>query len=64
MANNYYQKHKERIKKEQRNQNLPEEKKTKGKKRPEKDTKISLRRKIKKLQYHCEHNKNLFEEPK
>ena len=40
MSNNYYQKHKERIKKGQKNQNLPEEKKAKGKKQPEKDTKI------------------------
>ena len=40
MVNEYYQKYKERLRKEarERHQNLSEEEKTRGKKRPRKDT--------------------------
>ena len=50
MVNNYYQKHKERLRKEvrERYKNLPKKKKEKGEKRPEKDIKISLKKKNKK----------------
>ena len=42
MANNYYQKHQERLQKKVRKkyQNLSEEEKTKGQERPKKDKKI------------------------
>ena len=50
MVNNYYQKHKERLRKEarERYKNLLKEKKEKGEKRPEKDIKISFKKKNKK----------------
>ena len=40
MTNNYYQKHKERLRKKARIKIFFKKKKTKGKKRPEKDIKI------------------------
>ena len=64
MTNNYYQKHKERIKKGQKDKIFLKKRKQKAKKDLRKIPKFHLRRKIKKLQYHCEHNKNLSEEPK
>ena len=47
MTNNYYQQHKERLRKEacKRYQNLSEEKKAKGEKRLEKYVKILLNKK-------------------
>ena len=48
MTNNYYQKHNERILKGAR----------------KKYQNLSEEEKEKKLQYHCEHNKNLSEEQK
>ena len=50
MVNKYYQKHKERLQKEarERYQNFLKKKNKKGKKRPEKDIKILLKRKKKK----------------
>ena len=48
MANNYYQKHKERIKKGQKDKIFLKKRKQKAKKRPEKDTKISFKKKNKK----------------
>ena len=62
MVNNYYQKHKEKVRKEacEKYQNLSEEEK-----RPEADIKIFLKKeKKKKRQYHCERNNNLSEEQK
>ena len=46
-SNNYYQKHKEKLRKEacEKYQNLSEEETTKGKKRLEKDIKIQLKMK-------------------
>ena len=62
MANSYYQKYKERLRKEKKHmkeiKNFLKEKNTKGEKRPEKDIKILLKRKKKKS------NKNLSEEQK
>ena len=51
MPNNYYQKHKQRLRKEahEKYQNLSEEeKKTKGERRPKKDIKSLLKKKKKK----------------
>ena len=50
MVNKYYQKHKEKLRKEalERYQNFSEEEKKKGKKGPETDIKIFLKRKKKK----------------
>ena len=50
IANNYYQKHKEKLQKEagKTYQNLSEEGKEKDEKRPKKDMKISLKNKKKK----------------
>ena len=65
MKNSYYQKHKERFRKEARKkyQNLSEQEKNKGKKRPKKGVKILLNKKQEKnCQYHLEGNKNLSEE--
>ena len=57
MKNSYYQKHKEKY------QNLSEQEKNKGKKRPKKGVKILLNKKQEKnCQYHLEGNKNLSEE--
>ena len=62
MVNNYYQKHKERLRKEarERYQNLSEEEKIKGEKRLEKDIKMLLMKKKKKNhQYYLESKKKL-----
>ena len=60
MTNNYYEKHKEKLRKEAsgRYQNLSEEKKTKGLKKLDKGIKMQLKKKKKKR------NKNLYEEKK
>ena len=62
MTNNYCQKHKEDSQKKHVKDNkiLMKKNKSKGKKRPKKD--LTKKDKEKKLQYHCEHDKNLSEE--
>ena len=59
MTTNYHQKHKEKLWKEarERYQNLSQQKKIKGEKKQERYQ--NLTEEEKKLQYHCERNKNL-----
>ena len=66
ITTNYYQKRKEKLRKEarERYQSLFEEEKEKSKKRIETDIKIFLKRKRKKRQYHHECNTNLSEKKK
>ena len=71
MVNKYYQKHKEKLRKEvrERYHNLSEEEKEKRQKRPDTDIKIFLKRKkisalLKSSQYYREQNKNISEEEK
>ena len=65
MANKYYQKNKEKLRKEarERYQNLSEEEKEKRQKRLKTDIKIFPKKK-KERQYHRDRNKNLSEEGK
>ena len=67
MTSKYYQKHKEKLRKEtcKKNRNLSEEQKDKRQKWPEKHKNNLLKKKNKKKhQYYSKRNKNLSEEQK
>ena len=67
MANNYYQKHKDRIQKEasERYQNLSEEKSKKNEKKTvERYQNLTEEEEEKKLQYHRKCNKNVIKRKK